>query len=136
MAVYPPVPDDRGDPACPRLPRLPRPRLARPRLAPWRLQHEAADRALATLDVAIEHINREQLAVIDRLQRAIAERIVRVAKGTLPEAHVRRRDVEVTCLRAELAQVRTVLGACPARLEPPAVDDADPLARVSQRDRE
>jgi hypothetical protein len=68
-------------------------------------EDEAADRQLAALVVAVEQIDRQQLAGEERLAQAGAEGIVGLANRPLPEAGVAGGDVQITRLLAMLGRL-------------------------------
>src|SRR5581483_9048582 len=66
-----------------------------PRAVVARDQREARDRALAQLVVAVEHVDHEPLARLDRTARICEALLRRVAERALPEADLAGRDVQV-----------------------------------------
>jgi hypothetical protein len=60
--------------------------------------------------------------------------VVAVAYRSLPEARVSGRDVQVTLLAAEIAQVGAFVARARDRLSTPAVDHGQPVSAVAKRD--
>src|SRR5205823_797866 len=67
---------------------------------------EAADGPLASLVIAVQHVD-HQCACLDARQHARPVPVVGLPDGRLPEACIAGRNVQVTCLRAEVIQVGT-----------------------------
>ena len=99
---------------------------------------EAGDGALAAFVVAVEDVDRERLHVLDVLAQRGVVRIPRLPDGGLPESDVAGRDVQVTCLHAEIfgRRVRDFVGPDELGQHRPPKDHREPRAHVAQRDGE
>src|SRR3954468_10450142 len=101
-------------------------------------QPEAADRSLTTLVIPVEEEDREAplLAAQGRLHRS-AVAVLGAAHARLPEARVRRRDVQIPQLLAELVELRVDLQTLPAppAYHMPAVQNRHAGADVTERNR-
>ena len=99
-----------------------------------RQQHEPADRALTTLEVAVEQLDGERVGLLDRFEERAPLGVVRLAESALPEARVTWWNVQIAGLESEVVR-RCVLVVREAdrRIRAPSVDDRHSCPDVAQR---
>src|SRR4029077_1413706 len=85
---------------------------------------------------AVEKVDRQPVAPLDRLPGSRKLGIGRVAKRALPEADVADRNVEIAREPCEVLRLRVVLVEQAARKEAPSVENGDSGTNVSESERE
>lgn len=84
--------------------------LAKPALVVPGHNSEAADRALATVLVAVEKVDRERPALGQSAQKPRTQRVIDVTDRAFPQPSVGRRDIEIDGQAAEVRGISMGVG--------------------------
>ncbi len=105
-----------------------------PRTARGRRESEATDHSLPTLVVAVQQVDRHRLCRGRGVAGDREDRIVRIAKRTLPEPRVTGGNIDVSGHAPKIADVGRFTGPDALRVEVPAAEYRDASSGVAKAD--